>query len=61
LHISHSTYEFVAIVDKNQSCSLMASENDFFDCKFQFESLVAEAFSAHLLSAVDKAKRSFVA
>ena len=61
LHISHSSYEFVAIVDRNQSCSLMASENDFFDCKFQFESLVVEVFTAHLLSAVNKTAQSFVA
>ncbi|GAA3958363.1 hypothetical protein [Allohahella marinimesophila] len=51
LHISHSRYEFVAVMDRNRECWLLGLENDYFDCEFQYDTLSAETFSDHLRSA----------
>src|SRR5690606_10197365 len=54
LHISHNKYEFVAVMDRNRVCWLLGSENDYFDCEFQYDSLIAESFSRHLRTAAEK-------
>lgn len=51
LHISHNKYEFIAVMDRNKVCWLMGLENDYFDCEFEYDALVAESFSDHLRSA----------
>lgn len=51
LHISHSNYEFVAVMDRNKMCWLLGLENDYFDCEFDFDRLSAKSLAHHLRSA----------